>query len=153
MKDILVVLLLIAVVILVFGAVNQDQRLDFDYIFGTWEHVSAFSLAGIGAGLTFLVGFCAAAVARMRVLGDRHKLEKELEQVYVRLRAAEQGTTAAPPAAAAVAPSAVSAAPEQVPAMPAAETSATEAVAGKDVVAAPDQAAEARRPDDDTAST
>ena len=90
MKDIVIVLLLVAIVILVFGAVNQDQQIDFDYIAGTWESVSVFALAAIGAGVTLLVGLAAAAAARQRVVGDRHKLERELEQVYKRLRAAEQ---------------------------------------------------------------
>ena len=90
MKDIVIVLLLVAIVILVFGAVNQDQQIDFDYIAGTWESVSVFALAAIGAGVTLLVGLGAAAAARQRVVGDRHKLERELEQVYKRLRAAEQ---------------------------------------------------------------
>ena len=90
MKDIVIVLLLVAIVILVFGAVNQDQQIDFDYIAGTWESVSVFVLAAIGAGVTLLVGLGAAAAARQRVVGDRHKLERELEQVYKRLRAAEQ---------------------------------------------------------------
>jgi len=89
-KDIVIVLLLVAIVILVFGAVNQDQQIDFDYIAGTWESVSVFALAAIGAGVTLLVGLGAAAAARQRVVGDRHKLERELEQVYKRLRAAEQ---------------------------------------------------------------
>lgn len=92
MKDIVIVLLLIAIVILVFGAVNQDQRIDFDYVTGTWERAPVFALAAIGAGVTLVVGLSAAAVARARVIGDRHKLERELEQVYTRLRAAEGAT-------------------------------------------------------------
>ena len=95
MKDILIVLLLIAVVILVFGAVNQDQQIDFDYIAGTWRQVSVLSLAGIAAGVVFFVGLGAAVAARYHVLSDRRKLEKELQEVYVRLRAAERAAGAA----------------------------------------------------------
>ena len=94
-KDILIALLLIAVVILVFGAVNQDQRIDFNYIAGTWHGTSTFALAGIGAGVTLVAGLGVAAVARMHVLGGRRKLEREVEQVYVRLRAAEAASPAA----------------------------------------------------------
>jgi uncharacterized integral membrane protein len=94
-KDILIALLIIAVVILVFGAVNQDQRIDFNYIAGTWHGASSFALAGIGAGGTLFAGLGVAAVARMHVLGGRRKLEREVEQVYTRLRAAEAASPAA----------------------------------------------------------
>jgi uncharacterized integral membrane protein len=94
-KDILIALLIIAIVILVFGAVNQDQRIDFNYIAGTWHGASTFALAGIGAGVTLVAGLGVAAVARMHVLGGRRKLEKEVEQVYTRLRAAEAASPAA----------------------------------------------------------
>ena len=95
MKDILIALLIIAVVILVFGAVNQDQHIDFNYIAGTWHGASTFGLAGIGAGVTLFAGLGVAAVARMHVLGGRRKLEKEVAQVYTRLRAAENASPAA----------------------------------------------------------
>jgi uncharacterized integral membrane protein len=94
-KDILIALLIIAVVILVFGAVNQDQRIDFNYVAGTWHGASTFALAGIGAGVTLFAGLGVAAVARMHVLGGRRKLEREVEQVYMRLRAAEAVSPAA----------------------------------------------------------
>ena len=102
MKDILIALLLIAVVILVFGAVNQNQHIDFNYVAGTWHGASAFALAGIGAGLTLVAGLGVAAVARMHVLGGRRKLEREVEQVYTRLRAAEAASPAAAEASRAV---------------------------------------------------
>lgn len=89
MKDILIVLLVIAVLILVLGAVNQDQKVDFGYLFGTWRGVSVLELLAIGAGVTVVAGLGAASYARTRMLGDRRKLEKELEQVYGRLREAE----------------------------------------------------------------
>jgi uncharacterized integral membrane protein len=94
-KDILIALLIIAVVILVFGAVNQDQHIDFNYVAGTWHGASTFALAGIGAGVTLFAGLGVAAVARMHVLGGRRKLEREVEQVYMRLRAAEATSPAA----------------------------------------------------------
>jgi uncharacterized integral membrane protein len=94
-KDILIALLIVAVVILVFGAVNQDQRIDFNYVAGTWHGASAFALAGIGAGVTLFAGLGVATVARLHVLGGRRKLEREVEQVYMRLRAAEAASPAA----------------------------------------------------------
>ena len=104
MKDILIVLLLIAIVILVFGAVNQDHHVDFNYIGGTWHGASVFALAGVGAVVTLLIGLAAAVAARLHVVGARRKLERELEQVYTRLRAAE----AASPLAAAASQAAAS---------------------------------------------
>ena len=95
MKDILIALLIIAVVILVFGAVNQDQRIDFNYVAGTWHGASAFALAGIGAGVTLFAGLGVATVARLHVLGGRRKLEEEVEHAYTRLRAAEAASPAA----------------------------------------------------------
>jgi uncharacterized integral membrane protein len=94
-KNVLITLLLIAIVVLVFGAVNKDQHIDFNYIAGTWHGASSFALAGIGAGVTLFAGLGVAAVARMHVLGGRRKLEKEVEHVYTRLRAAEAASPAA----------------------------------------------------------
>ena len=137
MKDILIALLIIAVVILVFGAVNQDQRIDFNYVAGTWHGASTFALAGIGAGVTLVAGLGVAAVARMHVLGGRRKLEREVEQLYTRLRAAEATSpeaaeasraavrsivaVAAAPAADPVAPPAASSAPVDAPPAPKAQ--------------------------------
>ena len=133
MKDILIALLIIAVVILVFGAVNQDQRIDFNYIAGTWHGASTFALAGIGAGVTLVAGLGVAAVARLHVLGARRKLEKEVEQVYTRLRAAE----AASPAAAEASRGAVHAVPAvSVAAAPAADVYPEVLPAAEDVAVA-----------------
>ncbi len=89
MKDIIIVLLVIAVALLVIGAANNDQRVDLDYIFGTWHQVSLFTLIAIAAAALVVVGFTAAAFEAIGASGDRRKLERELEQTYGRLRESE----------------------------------------------------------------
>ena len=89
MKDILIVLLVIAVALLIIGAANNDQRVDLDYVFGTWHQVSLFTLIAIAAAALVVVGLTAAAFAALGAAGDRRKLERELEQTYGRLREAE----------------------------------------------------------------
>jgi uncharacterized integral membrane protein len=149
-KDILIALLIIAVVILVFGAVNQDQRIDFNYIAGTWHGASTFALAGIGAGVTLVAGLGVAAVARAHVLGARRKLEKEIEQVYLRLRAAEAASPAAAeasrgavhvaPAVAAVPASVADLHAEVLPAAEDASAAHTQGQSSEVTVAAPEDA-------------
>lgn len=90
MKNTVIVLLVVALIVLVVGAVNQDQRVDLDYVFGTWNDVSVFALSAIAAAAIMVVGVTVAAMARIGVVGDRRKLERELEQVYPRLREAER---------------------------------------------------------------
>jgi len=89
-KNSVIVLLVVALIVLVIGAVNQDQRVDLDYVFGTWRDVSIFTLTAIVAAATMVVGFAVAAMARLGVVGEKRKLERELEQVYPRLREAEK---------------------------------------------------------------
>jgi len=89
-KNSVIVLLVVALIVLVIGAVNQDQRVDLDYVFGTWRDVSIFTLTAIVAAAIMVVGFAVAAMARLGVVGEKRKLERELEQVYPRLREAER---------------------------------------------------------------
>jgi len=88
-KDILIVLLVIALLLLIVGAANNGQRVDLDYVFGTWHHVSLFTLIAIAVAALVAIGLTVAAVAGIRAAGQRRKLERELEQTYVRLREAE----------------------------------------------------------------
>ena len=55
-------------------------------MFGTWHHVSLFTLIAIAAAAFVVIGLTAAAFAGIRAAGQRRKLERELEQTYVRLR-------------------------------------------------------------------
>ncbi len=136
MKDILIVLLVIAVALLIIGAANNDQRVDLDYIFGTWHQVSLFTLIAIAAGALVVVGLTAAAFAALGAAGDRRKLERELEQTYGRLRDAEaHGAQMAAEAAAASA----GARREELPVGGASGASSAAAVA--DAAAGPDDSA------------
>jgi uncharacterized membrane protein YciS (DUF1049 family) len=127
-REIVILLLVVALLVLVIGAVNQDQRVDLDYVFGTWEGVSVLTLSAISAGAAIVMGLVIAAMARMRVVADRRKLERELQLVYPRLREAERAAglpawnmpveTVAPAAAVVVAT------PPPVPAAGEAETTA-----------------------------
>lgn len=90
MKNSVIVLLVAALIVLVVGAVNQEHRVDLDYVFGTWRDVSLFTLSAIAAAVTLVVGLVVGVMARAGVAGDRRKLEHELEQLYPRLREAEQ---------------------------------------------------------------
>jgi uncharacterized membrane protein YciS (DUF1049 family) len=83
------VLLIVAVALLIIGAANNDQRVDLDYIFGTWHQVSLFTLIAIAAAALVVVGLTAAAFEAIGAAGDRRKLERELEQTYGRLRESE----------------------------------------------------------------
>ena len=78
MKNILIVLLVIALLLLIVGAANNGQRVDLDYVFGTWYQVSLFTLIAIAVGALVVVGLAAAAIAGIRGAGQRRKLEREL---------------------------------------------------------------------------
>lgn len=90
LREIVILLLVVALVVLVIGAVNQDQRVDLDYVFGTWEDVSVLTLSAVAAGAAVVLGLIIGAMARLRVVADRRKLERELNLVYPRLREAER---------------------------------------------------------------
>lgn len=100
MREVVILLLVVVLAIMVLGAVNQDQQLDFDYVVGTWEDVSLLELTAVAAGVVFAAGVVSAAIVRGGLIGGRRKLERELQETYVRLRAAEAKLAAAEPGAA-----------------------------------------------------
>ena len=89
MRPVLAVVVVVAGLILVAGALNHQQTVSLDCVFGTWSDASVFVLAAIVAGLTVAAALLVAAVAGARAADDRRKLETELERTYARLRAAE----------------------------------------------------------------
>ena len=89
MKSILIFVLVVAVVIMVIGLANLNGRADVGYVFGTWDDASLLAVSAVAAGVVLLVGIVAALLAVLHARRDRHKLEVELQQLYVRLRAAE----------------------------------------------------------------
>ena len=98
MRSILIFVLVVALAVMVLGLANLDGRADIDYLFGTWQEVSLLELFAIVAGLVIVVGVVAAVFASLHAKRDRHKLELELQQIYVRLRAAEGALPAGPDA-------------------------------------------------------
>jgi uncharacterized integral membrane protein len=88
-RGILVVVVIVAIALVCFGIVNHDLSVNLDYFFGTWSGVSLQWLAAIAAALVIAVGLLAGGSAAVHAAGDRHKLERELEATYTRLRAAE----------------------------------------------------------------
>jgi uncharacterized integral membrane protein len=104
MKNIVNVLLVLAVLVLVVGVASHAARVDVSYVAGTWHRASLLAVAAIVAALLVVVGLLAAVAADLGAGRDRHALEEELQRTYVRLRAAENATaegagTASPPAA------------------------------------------------------
>ncbi len=121
MKNIVTVLLALAVLVLVVGIASHAARVDVDFVFGTWHQASVLAVAGVVAALLVVVGVLAAIAADLGAGRDRHALEEELQRTYVRLRAAESATaagagTTSPPAAEAPAGTAIPPAAEEPPA-------------------------------------
>jgi len=172
MKNALIVLGVVALVVLTLGAFNREASLDVDYVVGVWRSVNVFWLFLIAAGVVLAAGLLGAALARAQGWRERGKLEKELLDVYRRLRTAEaeaaRAAGAAGTAAAAAeartmaaagetaAPTAVGA-PEEATTAVAAPDEASTAVSAPDeartAVSAPDEASTAvSAPDEDRAA-
>lgn len=97
MREVVILLLVVVLAIMVVGAVNQEQRVDLDYVVGTWENVSVLDLSAVAAGVVFVTGLVCAGMVRAGLIGGRRKLERELQETYTRLRAAEAKAPAGPP--------------------------------------------------------
>jgi hypothetical protein len=104
MKNALIVLAVVALVVLTLGLFNREASVDVDYVVGVWRSVNVFWLFAIAAGVVVAAGLLGASLARAQGWRERGKLEKELLEVYRRLRAVEaqveQGAGAAGVAAA-----------------------------------------------------
>jgi hypothetical protein len=88
-KTALWVLLIIALVVVIAGALNHETAIAFDYVAGSTPSVSLFWLSlGVAAAL-LLAGIAGWAVAVASAASTRRKLEKELEATYRRLRECE----------------------------------------------------------------
>jgi uncharacterized membrane protein YciS (DUF1049 family) len=103
-RNALILLVVVALIILLAGAMNSEVTFDIDYVVGTVEAVSLFWVAAVVAAVVFVVGVVAAWLARMAVGGSRRKLEAELQATYERLREAESLVSRAAPVATAAAP-------------------------------------------------
>ena len=131
MRNALILLVVVALIILAVGALNNGTAFDVDYVAGTVSAVSLFWVSAVIATLVFVVGIAAAWFAQAAVAGTRRKLEAELQSTYERLREAE--AQAARPA-----PVVVDAAPA-VAATAVAEPEVVAVAEGVTVVAGEDQ--------------
>jgi uncharacterized membrane protein YciS (DUF1049 family) len=114
-RNALILLVVVALVILAVGALNNGTAFDVDYVAGTISAVSLFWVSAVIAALVFVVGIAAAWFAQSAVAGTRRKLEAELQSTYERLREAEALAARPAPAVEATAvaePSAIEAAEE-----------------------------------------
>lgn len=97
MKNALIVLAVVALLVLTLGLFNREASVDVDYVVGVWRSVNVFWLFAIAAGVVVAAGLLGASLARAQGWRERGKLEKELLEVYRRLRAVEaqleQGAT------------------------------------------------------------
>jgi len=102
LRNALIVLIVVALVLVALGAVNNGLLFDIDFVVATWTAVSLFWVAVVTAGVVFVTGVVAAFLARSGAVATRRKLEKELQGAYKRLRAAEAKLPRPAPAQAAV---------------------------------------------------
>jgi hypothetical protein len=109
-RNALILLAVVALLILVVGALNNGTAFDVDYVAGTASAVSLFWVSAVIAALVFVVGLAAAWFAQAATTGSRRKLEAELQSTYERLREAEALAARSAPAVV-EAPSATEAAP------------------------------------------
>ena len=89
MRNALIVLVVVALLLVGMGAVNNGLLFDIDFVAGTWTAVSLFWVAVVIAAVVFVSGVVAAFLAASGAVAARRKLEKELQSTYERLRAAE----------------------------------------------------------------
>jgi hypothetical protein len=101
-RNALILLVVVALLILVVGALNNGTAFDIDYAAGTVTSVSLLWVSAVIAALVFVVGLAAAWFAQAAVAGRRRKLEAELQSTYERLREAEALAGRPAPAAATV---------------------------------------------------
>jgi hypothetical protein len=102
-RNALIVLIVVALLLVGVGAVNNGLLFDIDFVAGTWTAVSLFWVAVVMAGVLFVTGVVVAFLAASGAVASRRKLEKELQSTYERLRAAEAKLPSPVPAQAAVA--------------------------------------------------
>ena len=114
MRNALILLVVVALLILVVGALNNGTAFDIDYAAGTVTSVSLLWVSAVIAALVFVVGLAAAWFAQAAVAGRRRKLEAELQSTYERLREAEALAVRPAPAVVETAPAAATVVAEPV---------------------------------------
>lgn len=89
MRNALILLAVVALAILVMGALNNGTTFEVDYVAGTVSSVSLFWVSAVIAALVVVAGLAATWFALSGAAGGRRKLEAELQSTYERLREAE----------------------------------------------------------------
>jgi hypothetical protein len=88
-RNAFILLVVVALVILGVGALNNGVAFNVDYVAGTANAVSLLWVSGLLAVLVLVVGMAAAWFAQSAMRGSRRKLEAELQSTYERLRETE----------------------------------------------------------------
>ena len=94
MRALLTILGVVALVIVVAGAINRAIELRVDYLVGTTTAVSLFWFALGAAILLVAAGLLGLLAGRGSAAAARRKLETELEDTYQRLRGAQAAVLA-----------------------------------------------------------
>ncbi|HOT23438.1 MAG TPA: hypothetical protein PLK79_03270 [Thermoleophilia bacterium] len=103
MKIVLWILGVLALLLVLLGAVNRATLVSLDYVVGTTGPVSLFWVALVGAAAVLVAGLAGWAAGAARAGGARAKLERELEATYRRLRESQARAAATPAGGTAVA--------------------------------------------------
>lgn len=101
MRRVLTFLLVVALVVTAFGALNHSASFRVHYLAGTTAATSLFWVALVLAVVVFMAGVAAVWMAVAGAAATARKLERELQGTYERLRAAEAQVREAEKAAAA----------------------------------------------------
>jgi len=88
-RNALIVLAVVALVIVLAGALNHAVAFDIDFVAGTVTGVSLAWVAVAVAGVGFVAGAVAIWLTQVSSASTRRKLEAELQTTYERLREVE----------------------------------------------------------------
>jgi hypothetical protein len=95
-KVFLLILGVVALLLVLGGAVNHGTEVSLDYVAGSTAAVSLFWVAIVVAAALVLAGAAGWVIGRGGDAGARGKLEHELERTYRRLRECEAKLPQAP---------------------------------------------------------
>ena len=89
MRTALTILVIVALVLVAIGAVNNAVILDLDFLAAGWTGISLFWIAVALAAVVIAAGVAGAWAARGAAVAAQRRLEKELASTYKRLREAQ----------------------------------------------------------------
>jgi hypothetical protein len=114
-RNALILLVVVALVIVAVGALNNGTAFEIDYVAGTMSEVSLLWVSLVIAAIVFVAGLAAAWFALSGAAGGRRKLEAELQSTYERLRETEREAAEAKASVAAATAAAAAAAEQAAP--------------------------------------